>query len=294
MYRKHRKHVLPDNDDTEIDNNTDLNNDKDNDLQPRADVPPSMDALLKNCKENLCSFILKCREKNHIPQVVQQEIVNDIHFLFCYFKENYDACITYHLLQNGFNVLECPELKEVIQSNDFFENASAAVRSPYMLKEHCKSKLKLVEPVHHVLRSESGHKIGTYSYVPITEVLAHYCSHKDIVDEIQANRYRDRDPDYLSDYCDGSYFKEHPFFKVYPHALRLHFYEDEFEVVNPLGSKRTKHKLCAFYYTVGNVDSKHRSKLRHIHLALLVRQTFVKCCGLQTILKPMLDDLKKS
>lgn len=102
-------------------------------------------------------------------------------------------------------------------------------------------------------------------------------------DEIQANNYLDRDPDYLSDYSDGTYFKEHPFFNVNPHALRLNFYEDEFEVVNPLGSKKTKHKLCAFYYTVGNL--KHRSKLKHIHLALLVRQTFVKRCGLATVLK---------
>ncbi len=181
----------------------------------------------------------------------------------------------------------------MIQSKVFFERASAAVKSPYMLKEHCRSKLNLVEPVHDVLRSESGHKIGTYSYVPITEVLARYCSHEDIVDEIQANRHMERDRDYLSNFSDGTYFMEHPFFKVNPNALCLHFYEYEFEVTNPTGSKRTKPKLCAFYYTVGNLDNKHQSKLKHIHLALLVRQTFVKHCGLQTVLKPMLDDLKK-
>lgn len=179
----------------------------------------------------------------------------------------------------------------MVESVDFFEEASKIVRSPHMLKEHCKFKLRLIEPVHHILRSPSGHKIGTYSYVPITEVLSNYCLHEDIFDENQANDYLERDPDYLSDYTDGTCFKEHPLFKVNPHALRLHFYEDEFEVVNPLGSKKTKHKLCAFYYSVGNL--KHRSKLKHIHLALLVRQTFVKSCGLATILKPMLDDLKK-
>ena len=156
----------------------------------------------------------------------------------------------------------------MIQSNYFFEKASAAVKSPYMLKKHCKSKQNLVDPVHHILRSESGHKIGTYSYVPITEVLARYCSHEDIFDEIQANRHMERDPDYLSNFSDGTYFMEHPFFKVNPNALRLHFYEDEFEVCNPIGSKRTKHKLCAFYYTIGNLDNKHQSKLNHIHLAL--------------------------
>ena len=70
-------------------------------------------------------------------------------------------------------------------------------------------------------------------------------------------------------------------------------YEDEFEVVNPLGSKRTIHKLCAFYYTVGNLNSKYISKLKHIHLALMVRYSFVRQFGLNIILKPMLDDLKK-
>lgn len=126
--------------------------------------------------------------------------------------------------------MECPELREVIQSIDFFffEKASAAVRSPYMLKEHCESTLKLVEPVHHVLGSESGHKIGTYPFVPITKVLTNYCSHEDILDGIQANGFKASDPDYLSDYSDGTYFKEHNFFKVNPHALCLHFYEDEF------------------------------------------------------------------
>lgn len=92
------------------------------------------------------------------------------------------------------------------------------------------------------------------------------------------------DTNYLSDYSDGTYFKERPFFKVNPQALRLHFYEDEFEVVNPLGSKRSKHKLCAFYHTVGNLDRKHQSKMKHIHLVLLIRQTLVKRCGLENIL----------
>lgn len=88
-------------------------------------------------------------------------------------------------------------------------------------------------------------------------------------------------------------FKNHQFFRNYPHALRLHFYEDEFEVVNPLGSKRNRHKLCAFYYTEGNVDKKLRSQQRHIHLALLVRYSYVKQFGLSVILNPLLDDLKK-
>lgn len=73
-------------------------------------------------------------------------------------------------------------------------------------------------------------------------------------DQILFKSNPDTDSEFLRYYCDGQTFKQNPFFKGHPNALRLHFYEGEFEVVNPLESKRTKHKLCAFYYTVGNLD----------------------------------------
>lgn len=264
-----------------------------NDEPPRDDEPPCMNAILKDFKENLCSFVLKCREKNHIPISVQQEIINDMNFLFCYFKENYVSFNTYHLQQSGFYVLELSKLQEILQSNNFFEKATEAICSPYMLKEHCKSKLHLFEPVHQILRSETDQKIGTYSYVPIRDVLSNYCSHEDIDEDIEVTEHLNSNPDCLSDYTHGTHFKNHPFFRDNPDALRLHFYEDEFEVVNPVGSKRTKHKLCAFYYTVGNISGRHRSKLKRIHLALLVRYSYVKQCGLKNILKPMINYLKR-
>ena len=48
---------------------------------------------------------------------------------------------------------------------------------------------------------------------------------------------------FLQDYCDGSNFKSHPLFSLHKHALELILYYDDCEVVNPLGSKRGKHKL---------------------------------------------------
>ncbi|XP_035989246.1 uncharacterized protein LOC110368027 isoform X1 [Fundulus heteroclitus] len=157
------------------------------------------------------------------------------------------------------------------------------------MKNHCKLKLDMTEPTHCKLRNSVGQTVGSYSYVPIDKVLKNYCSHDDIQDNIFSEHTAEMDSEFLTDYCDGSIFRQHSFFKAHPNALRLHFYEDEFEVVNPLGSKRNKHKLCAFYYSVGNLDKRHRSQQRHIHLALLVRYSFVKQFGLNVILKPLLD-----
>ncbi len=162
-----------------------------------------------------------------------------------------------------------------------------------MFKEFCKSKFELTEPVQYTLRDSSGNKTGSYSYVPICEVLRKCCSHEDIWDQIQTELIVEKDELVLNDYRDGLYFKNHKFFAGNPQALRLNLYEDEFEVCNPLGSKRNKHKLCAIYYTVGNVGTKYCSQVKHIHLALLVRYCHVKQFGLDEILKPLIDDLKK-
>ena len=255
-------------------------------------VKPDLDKLLEDFRDNLFGFILKCREVNLLHISVQQDITNDVKFLFCFFKENYDLFISHHLKNTGFDNSKCPELQQVLHSSDFFDKAYDVVRSPHMIKEHCKAKMDYTEPVHYTLRGSSGNQMGSYSYVPISEVLRKYCSHEDVWNQILSEN-NDGDEQLLSDYRDGFYFKEHLIFRKHLGALRLHLYEDEFEIVNPLGSKRTKYKLCAFYYTIGNLSGKYRSQLKHIHLALLARYSHVKQFGLDVILKPMLDDLKQ-
>lgn len=99
-----------------------------------------------------------------------------------------------------------------------------------------------------------------------------YCSDSIIDNDNTTKLYGDKH--IISDFTDGSVFKEHQFFKENPGTLRLHFYNDEFKVVNPLGSKKTKHKIN--YYMLGNIPYKYRSKLNHIYLATLVRHCFVK------------------
>ena len=48
---------------------------------------------------------------------------------------------------------------------------------------------------------------------------------------------------YMQDYCDGRNFQRHALFSLKKDSLQLLFYYDDVEVCNPLGSKRTIHKL---------------------------------------------------
>lgn len=132
-------------------------------------------------------------------------------FCLAFFKENYDAFILYHLEK---------------------------------IKRHCKSKMDLIEPVNYTLRNDSGEKIGNFSYVPITQVLRKYCSLEDVWEQIVIDGAK-ASGEVLREFTDGEYYKHHSFFQEnpqnlhrHPQALRLHLYEDEFEIVNALGPKR--------------------------------------------------------
>ena len=73
-------------------------------------------------------------------------------------------------------------------------------------------------------------------------------------------------------------------------VLQIQLYHDDFQVTNPLGSKTIK--ISAFYYTLGNIKPKHRSKLSVIQLAVLAESKYVNRNNLKLLLRPMIEDLK--
>jgi len=75
--------------------------------------------------------------------------------------------------------------------------------------------------------------------------------------------------------------------------LRIHLYTDELEICNPIGSKKIVHKVSAFYFLLGNIETKYWSTLSNIHRLLLTKYSNVKKYGLAKILQPALDDFHK-
>ena len=49
----------------------------------------------------------------------------------------------------------------------------------------------------------------------------------------------------------------------------------------------------AFYFTLGNLPPKYRSRLTSIHLLALVKSTFISEYGMDAVMKPFIQDLKK-
>ncbi|KAK3916372.1 Large tegument protein deneddylase [Frankliniella fusca] len=126
-------------------------------------------------------------------------------------------------------------------------------------------------------------------YVPINETLKAYLSHEDVVSCIRRESF---ESEHLTSFTCGSLFENHPLFSVEKNALRIHLYTDELELCNPLGGNTKKYKICCIYFQVGNIGPKNLSSLESIHLVAVVRWAHVLKFGYETIMKPLIADLK--
>lgn len=97
---------------------------------------------------------------------------------------------------------------------------------------------------------------------------------------------------FLNDIIDGSLFKNHPLFSGKPSALQIILYADEIDICNPLGSHALVNKLLMFYYILGNIDPKYRSKFAAIRLLAIAKADDIDKCGVDFILKKNYEDLK--
>lgn len=96
----------------------------------------------------------------------------------------------------------------------------------------------------------------------------------------------------LCDIYDGSVFKSNVLFQESDLTLKLILYQDAFEVVNPLGSARKKHKILGVYLTLTNFDPHFRSNIDQMQLVLLCKEKDLKYFGHDIIFSKMLSDLR--
>lgn len=78
--------------------------------------------------------------------------------------------------------------------------------------------------------------------------------------------------DVLTDCCDGMVFMSNTFFQKNLSCLKLVLYQDAFEVVNPLGSAKKKHKVLVVYFSLRNIPPHARSNPDHMQLIFLCRE----------------------
>ena len=122
----------------------------------------------------------------------------------------------------------------------------------------------------------------TFSYV----AMSHY-----VRTQFQAEKQFETNDVYLN----SNFFLTHinPMNDVDTNVVHILLYSDEFEVCNPIGVARSKHKLLSVYFKVLNFHPRHTSNLNALHLVMLVKYTTVKSVGLDEIFAPLIQELNE-
>ena len=158
-------------------------------------------------------------------------------------------------------------------------------------KRNCfvKERFSVVEPLEYILDAKEG---KSFQYIPILQTLSHVLEKSDIQEKVlRSARHCGSSYQYTS-FRDGSHFKANTFLSGEELRLSLLLYCDDFEICNPLGTSRKKHKVTAVYWVFADIPAVLRSTLSSIYLAVLCKAVDIKTFGYPKVLEPLLSDLK--
>lgn len=159
----------------------------------------------------------------------------------------------------------------------------------YKRTQYYTSHFGVLEPVEYILDAQRNR---TFQYIPILKSLQHVLTHKSVLEHLETQRIQDQPG--LQEYRtvrDGEYYKQNPLLSGEGLRIAVNLYVDDFEICNPLGTSRKKHKLCGVYWVLDNLPPGSHSTLTSIYLAVLCKSDDVKAYGYGKVLEPLLQDL---
>lgn len=183
------------------------------------------------------------------------------------------------------------KILDEMEEEDIFEKARKELSTEYKRKQYLMSSFPHVQPVTVRLSDETENKKETYQYVPIKESLKIFLEDDTYIAQKLADTYNHEEHTF-KDTRDGLYFRENSFFKKNPEAVPLIVFQDELEVVNPLGAAKTMYKMNCTYYTTMDVQPALRSQVSSIQLVSLVLSRYWKKYGNEKCNEKFINDLK--
>ena len=129
-----------------------------------------------------------------------------------------------------------------------------------------------------------------FYYVPLLTTLKQLLLVDEIIAEVLNPHFASSGE--IKDFCDGAAYRSHPLFGTDHSALQIIAYYDELEVVNPIGSYVSKHKLGCMFFMLGNIRPQYRSTLKAINLVAVAKHEDITKYGIDVFLAPFVEDLK--
>ncbi|CAM1319404.1 Uncharacterised protein r2_g2771 [Pycnogonum litorale] len=250
----------------------------------------------KDISQTLSLFYLKMQSKLLLPVSSIQQIIEGYQDIYDKEQINLFNRLKHLLTDEGITDESIGNIIGELSSNDLIRNLNCGMlRSKQTRKSFYRKQFNFVDPVEIYLGRNALGKPRYMSYVPIRKSLEAFLSNKSVWDHVSsftwASSHSEKEH-ILCDVVDGSICKRNDFLMLNPNAIGIILYQDAFEVVNPLGAGRKKHKILAVYYTIVNIPAYCRSLIDPLQLALLCREVDFKYFKQESIFSCLISDLK--
>lgn len=224
-------------------------------------------------KENLGNFYTKYETKYRLPKKVVNMLVKDLECLRFQEREISMSKLNRAFRQAQVSQTNIDPLLDIISDSVIFFDTNKYFDTTHKRSVINSQKTTLVNPQKVKLHELKDGTQTHFHYVPILETIkAIYENNYLTFDQSEQDNEKNGT---LVDYRSAEVFKMNSFFEHNKHGIELIFYQDAFEIVNPIGSSRTKFKILAIYMVIGNMPHYLRTHVDNIYLVALVRDKWL-------------------
>lgn len=244
---------------------------------------------------NLALFYLKLQAKLLLPSTVIQTIIEDFQGIHDISQSHLLHKLSEKWVTLGISEADINNVVDVLKSEDLFRACNTGtLKTDQRRKTVFKTQFRYVEPVPLYLGQNASGKECFAQYIPIKETLKSLLQCELVRQRVQSHKQHVfcQPKDVLEDIWDGTNMRENTLFQADATSLGLILYQDAFEVANPLGSGKKKHKVLGVYLTLANMAPHNRSSVEQMQLVLLSREQDFKCFGQDVVFSSLVRDLK--
>ncbi len=280
--RKHNPHLLEDfktNVLYQHQNNPDEESDFVEDENDCGLVLEEDEDLNKIITKRVGLLLLKMENIFNVSNSCINELVEEFHFLTASASDPVIKEIILSTLRKHGCTFEDSVISELVKDLCQLSPVCAALRvdgpfsSKFRREQFSKEHLSSIEPVEYILDSTEK---KSFQYIPILPLLSQLVNNSHIQNTILQNKKPSDASSGYKSFNDGSLLRENSFLCEDELKLPLILYIDDFEICNPLGTSRKKHKVTAVYWVFADIHATLRSTLTSIYLTILCKANDVK------------------
>jgi len=259
----------------------------------KADNGPSLFAIKDLFTKNMSLFFVKLMTQHMIPECVVELIAQELQNINAVNQQYLQQNIKQVLAENCINADHVDSILSAVSDSDLIKNCldeGGILHTSHKRSSFIRKNCHYVQPESVYVGVDGRNKLRYAYYVPVKKSLEALLSDDTVLKQCLSTQFVDKNVP--SDFMDGSVYKNCANRdNAETKCLSLILYEDAFEVANPLGSAKIKHKVNGFYFVLGNLQSHNRSAVDHIQLVMLAMEVDLVKVG-QRMFRRLVDDLQ--